>query len=184
MGAGKDTIADFLVRQGWIKLAFASPIKRICKDIYDFSDEQLYGTLEQKAAPDLRYPRPDGTFLSAREAMQVVGTECGRRLYPGTWSKRGIREANEYRDAGHNVVIPDCRFITEAFEVLAEGGQVWRVNREISDRVEATHQSEKEMDTAGFRALVTHFLNNNSEIWQLETLVTETLKITPFNTGC
>ena len=37
-GAGKDTIADFLVKDHkFVKLSFADPLKRICHDVFDFS---------------------------------------------------------------------------------------------------------------------------------------------------
>ena len=29
-------------RNGYVKFTFAEPIKRICKEIFNFSDEQLY----------------------------------------------------------------------------------------------------------------------------------------------
>jgi hypothetical protein len=54
---GKDTFADYLVKHyRFVKVGLADPMKRFCKDVFDFSDEQLYG--DQRDAPDSRYPRP------------------------------------------------------------------------------------------------------------------------------
>jgi hypothetical protein len=56
-GAGKDTTADFLVKNhGFVKVAFADPLKRICQDVYQFTDAQLWGPSELRNAPDKRYP--------------------------------------------------------------------------------------------------------------------------------
>jgi len=57
-GSGKDTLADILVRQnGYVKVSLADPIKRICKEVFDFSDEQLWGPSHKRNDPDERYFR-------------------------------------------------------------------------------------------------------------------------------
>jgi hypothetical protein len=57
-GTGKDAIADILVKNhGFVKVAFADPLKRICQDVYDFTDEQLWGPSAMRNAPDKRYLR-------------------------------------------------------------------------------------------------------------------------------
>lgn len=57
-GSGKDTVADMLQRfHGFRKVAFADPLKRIARDVYAFSDDQLWGPSEFRNAPDMRYPR-------------------------------------------------------------------------------------------------------------------------------
>lgn len=58
-GSGKDQTADFLTKDfGVCKVALADPLKRIARDIYAFTDEQLWGPSANRNAPDLRYPRP------------------------------------------------------------------------------------------------------------------------------
>lgn len=70
-GSGKDTVADFLVKNhGFTKVAFADPLKRICRDVYDFSKEQLWGPSSKRNAPDKRYYRlskPDEVLLNLLE---------------------------------------------------------------------------------------------------------------------
>lgn len=57
-GVGKDTVADSLVRDfGYVKIALADPIKRIVRDVYAFTDEQLWGPSSARNAPDVRYRR-------------------------------------------------------------------------------------------------------------------------------
>lgn len=55
-GSGKDFIADLLVEKyEFAKLALADPLKRICKEVFDFSDQQLWGPSEERNHPDKRY---------------------------------------------------------------------------------------------------------------------------------
>ncbi len=57
-GSGKDTVAKFLnVSFTFSTVAMADPLKRIVKDVYDFSDEQLWGPSDMRNGPDKRYPR-------------------------------------------------------------------------------------------------------------------------------
>lgn len=59
-GSGKDTVADSLVLgHGYVKLAFADLMKRFCKEVFDFTDEQLWGTSERRNEPDERFFRGD-----------------------------------------------------------------------------------------------------------------------------
>jgi hypothetical protein len=63
-GSGKDTIADLLVyHHGFVKVALADPLKRICRDVYGFTDDQLWGSSSARNAPDSRYPRPSLPYL-------------------------------------------------------------------------------------------------------------------------
>lgn len=109
-GSGKDTVADILVRDlGFVKIAFADPLKRVCKDIFDFSDEQLWGPSEKRNEPDFRYCRKphqqgydpvdgrpttiDAQYLTPRYALQQLGTEWGRDCYPDIWIDYAMRVA-------------------------------------------------------------------------------------------
>lgn len=56
-GSGKSTAALFLEQRGFATISLADPLKRICKDVYQFSNEQLWGPSEFRDAPDSRYLR-------------------------------------------------------------------------------------------------------------------------------
>jgi hypothetical protein len=71
-GAGKSTAADVLVQHfNFVAVGLADPLKRICRDVFDFSDDQLWAESEKRNAPDKRYPR-------GRQLTQdrVVCAEC------------------------------------------------------------------------------------------------------------
>jgi len=124
-GSGKDAAANFLVEDhGFTKVALADPLKRIARDVYAFTDEQLWGPSQFRNTPDKRYPRPcktcrgqgdrvdaDGAFepclgchgarvthLTPREALQKLGTEWGRECYPDTWVDLCIRTSAHLLD--------------------------------------------------------------------------------------
>ncbi len=179
--SGKDTVASIIKSQinkrgyGVKTIAFAAPLKRIVQELYAFDDQQMTQH-DLKEAGDKRYPRPDGTFLSPREAMQILGTEFGRRCYPNTWIDFGIRQAKKAMKpdnhfnaeaAGVSVVFTDCRFINEAKAILDIGGEVWRIRRPLADELPGMHASETEMDSAEFCRLVTHVVHNDEGLEQL-----------------
>ena len=109
-GAGKDEAAKQLVtKHGFVPLAFADPLKRICKDVFDFTDDQLWGPSENRNKEDPRYPQKfhdrlivhsekDRTpvCLTPRKALQSLGNEWGRdECYVNIWADYAIRVANK-----------------------------------------------------------------------------------------
>lgn len=111
-GVGKDTAADYLVKNfGFVKVGLADPLKRICKEVFDFSDEQLWGPSQKRNEPDTRYlrffsaisgdlagPYPTGPqYLTPRHALQQLGTEWGRACYPNVWVDYAMRVADALR---------------------------------------------------------------------------------------
>lgn len=157
--AGKDTTADYLVKhRGFVKIALADPMKRFCREVFDFSTEQLYGDLRDK--PDTRYPgnpyregsdpetevmvRP---YLTPRYALQTLGTQWGRDCYPNLWINYGIRTATSVlrgyhydpvrglgpvihgRQPPRGVVFSDLRFQNEFDAMKLAGAILVRVKR-------------------------------------------------------
>lgn len=57
-GSGKNQAATYFREEyGFIEVALADPLKRIARDVYAFTDEQLWGSSEFRNLPDTRYPR-------------------------------------------------------------------------------------------------------------------------------
>lgn len=177
ISSGKDTVGNMVKQElaskgeGCKLLAFAAPLKKICQSVYDFTDEQMTDH-EKKAAPDLRYRRYDGTYLTPRECMQLLGTEWSRKCYPNTWADYGMRLAKMHET---HVVFTDCRFINEAEAIKSAGGFVWRVRRRAADQMRATHVSEVEMDTEQFEWLVDRHIENERDLTDLRSAVKEAL---------
>ena len=144
--SGKNTVAKMIAEEyralelDAVEIAFADPLKNFCREVFGFDDEQLYGNDRER--PDARWTRPDGSPLTARYALQTLGTEWGRNCDPDIWVKVGIAQAHRALTAGEIAVITDCRFLNEARAVRSEGGRVWRVRR--GDCAYA-HASEQEI---------------------------------------
>jgi hypothetical protein len=124
--SGKDTMATHLVQNyDFVRIGLADPLKRFCKEVFDFSDEQLYG--DDRDKPDSRYWKYHGSmfteednrtlasldyaagkidkmpdesefskwYLTPRYALQTLGTEWGRRCHDSIWVDYGIRVAQK-----------------------------------------------------------------------------------------
>lgn len=188
-GSGKSTATDYLVKHyGFEVVSFADPIKRICRDVFGFSDEQLWGPSAMRNAPDLRYVRDDGELLTPRYALQLLGTDWGRHCHPNIWVDMAMRNAR-----GSRIAIPDCRFINEMDAVRKAGGILWRCKRRsaeapvrrslvwwrralasvgIGDRV---HQSERELlelPDSYFNAITDHDGSKDDLYRQIDDIVT------------
>jgi hypothetical protein len=145
-GSGKDTAAAVLVaRFGFVKVSLADEIKRICARVFHWTPERLWGPSERRNEPD-----PSLGGLTARHALQQLGTEWGRAMHPDVWVNRVISDARRIaiepvfynpekglvdwfgrdgRDIYRSVVIPDVRFLNEAAAITAVGGRIWRIDR-------------------------------------------------------
>jgi hypothetical protein len=115
-GSGKDTVADWLVEnQNFAKVGLADPLKRICRDVFAFTDEQLWGPSEFRNAPDKRYLQKAREvfdaedeemmvvrdYLTPRFALQQLGTEWGRSCYPNVWIDYALRVAEKLLKKPH-----------------------------------------------------------------------------------
>lgn len=169
-GSGKSTVAEMLADCRFVTISLADPIKRIARDLYAFSDEQLWGPSHNRNAADERYPRADGSYLAPRECLQRFGVEAGRECYPNTWIDLCIRTAQQlltdrtgstrYSEKQglfaavepsrtRGVVVPDVRFTNEVAAIQAAGGVVIRVVRPGAglDGSAGQHSSETEQVT-------------------------------------
>src|SRR5262245_11578465 len=126
---GKDEVARLLADSGFVRIAFADHLKRVVRDLFNFTYEQMWGTKEQKESPDERYPREhtwkrgggditclccsvrhfewrrDGTqcYLNGRYALKIIGTEGARHCYDSIWGERAIGDGQKALDGWHYV---------------------------------------------------------------------------------
>lgn len=116
---GKDTIADYLVREhGFQKLAFADPLKEAAKVVFGWNDEHVHGELKEAKDPYWGF--------APRWALQRMGTDAMRKHFADDiWVKATLRRVQ----APGRYVISDVRFPNEAEAIQRLGGRVWRVDR-------------------------------------------------------
>lgn len=119
-GSGKDTVGDLLrERYRFSKDSFASPLKKMVTEAFEFTHEDLYGPSSGREREYEQYPmsgeclrcgtalfndtdgklscvQPDcgmqyPTHVNPRIALQTLGTEWGRRLYKHVWIDAAAR---------------------------------------------------------------------------------------------
>ena len=134
--SGKSTSADYiisLITQTDIKIrenrhelnmsckiySFADPLKQdICINILGLTYDQCYGSDDDKnTMTDLWW---DGVQLTAREAMEIIGTKIFRALKTNVWADATINKIK--KENVDLAIISDCRFPNEVEAVKNSGG--------------------------------------------------------------
>jgi len=137
--AGKDTIADYLVKEhGFIKMSFASKLKDIIATMFGWPRDKLEGLTKEDRewreqvdywwSKTLKMPQ-----LTPRYVMQYFATDLFRnKFHPDIWVKIVENELNKLLEQGtnQNIVISDCRFENEINMIIRLGGKIIQVYRD------------------------------------------------------
>ena len=134
--SGKSTSADYItslineyhiiLRENRYELnmsckiySFADPLKQdICINILGLTYDQCYGSDDDKnTMTDLWW---DGVQLTAREAMEIIGTKIFRALKTNVWADATINKIK--KENVDLAIISDCRFPNEVEAVKNSGG--------------------------------------------------------------
>lgn len=145
--SGKTTSAQFVANEfvgqahGHAKIYnFADPLKTdICMNVLGLTFEQCYGTDNQKN--ELVNCYWNSKQLTAREVMQLVGTDMFRKLQNNVWADATIIKIN--KEKPDLALIADCRFPNEVDVVKKAGGMVIKLNR---NPFNSDHDSETALD--------------------------------------
>lgn len=141
---------------------FADPLKHdVCMNILGLTYEQCYGTDEQKN--ELVGCFWDGKQLSAREVMQIVGTDMFRRMKTNVWAAATINKIK--KDNLDFALIADCRFPNEVEAVKDVGGLVIKLTR---NPFNSDHASEIALDENNY-----HVSNFDLIIYNHNLTITE-----------
>lgn len=124
--SGKDTAARVFEAHGYVRYAFADPIKIACMSLFDWSSEFIEA---KKEDVDPRWG------ISPRRAMQLLGTEVFRAAVPDMvpgftrtfWIDRMVEKYN--RLGKPDMVVSDVRFPDEAMKIYELGGAMVRIDR-------------------------------------------------------
>ena len=132
IGAGKDTIADYLVNiHEFRRDSFAATLKDACSAVFGWDRDMLEGrtrsSREWREQPDQWWSERLGREITPRWILQYWGTEvCRRGFHDDIWI---ASLENKLRNSRDDVVISDCRFPNEIAAIRAQGGYVIRVTR-------------------------------------------------------
>lgn len=145
-GSGKTTAANYLIEKyGAERVSFAGPLKEMAKQIWEFTDDQVYGDATFKEQVDPRWG------ISPRTAMQRLGESARQCISPTVWINACIEKVVQRTFEGkHFFVIDDVRYVNEVQslnEATKFDGIVVRLSCTDSVSEDAgIHPSEAEMD--------------------------------------
>lgn len=130
-GSGKDTIADYFVKKGFIPLSFASLLKDVVSILFDMDREMLEGKTsdarKQREIIDEWWSKRLGIpNFTPRYALQFIGTDLFRNHFKDDFwliciEKKIIKHSK--------VVITDARFCNEIEMIEKLGGKMIHVIR-------------------------------------------------------
>jgi hypothetical protein len=132
IGAGKDTVADYLVNiHQFRRESFANTLKDAVSAIFGWDRELLEGrtrhSREWREQQDAWWTQRLGCPITPRWVLQHWGTEVVRKgFHDDTWI---ASLENKLRKTTDDVVISDCRFPNEIEAIKRAGGMVIRVHR-------------------------------------------------------
>lgn len=169
-------------------MSFADPLKKFCINVLGLTHQQCYGQSGERetlspikwADVNLKYSKPHAdkwmetgkwdNYMTARDILQIVGTDVLRNFYQNIWANAAcISAVDSPRDI---VVFTDTRFpneITE-FQKRADAEEftlvVIRLRRD--GLPEDAHPSEMALNKWDEDGLWQHIIYNNSDIEDLE----------------
>jgi hypothetical protein len=132
IGAGKDTVADYLVNiHQFRRESFANSLKDAVSSVFNWDRELLEGRTKQsrewREQPDPWWTDRLGQSITPRWVLQYWGTEvCRRGFHDDIWI---ASLENKIRNSRDDIVISDCRFPNEIAAIKRAGGRVIRVTR-------------------------------------------------------
>jgi hypothetical protein len=191
--SGKDTIADYLIKEhGFIKMSFASRLKDIISIMFGWSRDKLEGlTKEDREWREQIDPWWSKTLqmpqLTPRFVMQYFATDLFRnKFHPDIWVKIVENELNKLieQNTERKIVISDCRFENEINMILRLGGKIIQVHREPPywfydyrngeepPNIKLIHRSEIEW----IRCYKDYDINNDGTIEELYEKILQVIK--------
>jgi hypothetical protein len=144
-GSGKSTALEYLGEVYGAKTArFSGPLKELAKEVWEFSDEQVYGSAVIKEQHD------DRVGMSPRQALQRLGDGARRHIRPTVWIE-ALAEQIVRESSGNDLfVVEDCRYVNEATMIATSTRFHGKVIKLECPKREATadelHPSEVQVD--------------------------------------
>lgn len=146
---------------------FADPLKQdICMNILGMTYDQCYGSdIDKNTLTNLVW---NNEKLTARRAMEVIGTDIFRKLLDTVWVQATILKIE--KEKPDLAIIPDCRFPNEVNTILDNNGHIIRLTL---DPFHSDSNSERALDADKYdwNKFSTIIDNSNISIEEKNTLV-------------
>lgn len=168
---GKDTAAAALIERGWVRVAFADPLREMLYALNPkVTDEGCFVDYVKTMVDEVGWEKAK-KHPEVRRLLQRLGTEAGRGvLGEDCWVDLAHRKINKLRgdaaargDNQPSVVLTDVRFANEASMIRSLGGYVVRIIRPGISAING-HVSESGVPDK----LVDHTLENGGSIADLQ----------------
>jgi hypothetical protein len=151
--SGKTTCSEFIV-EGFNNMRgssdsakiynFADPLKKdVCMNVLGLTYDQCYGNDDSKNELTNNYW--DEKQLTAREVMQIVGTDMFRKMQHNVWVDATLLKIKN--ETPELAIIADCRFPNEIKAIKDAGGLVIKLNRNPHN---SNHASETALDSINY----------------------------------
>tara|TARA_B100000029_G_scaffold488422_1_gene544969 strand:+ start:1051 stop:1815 length:765 start_codon:yes stop_codon:yes gene_type:complete len=155
--------------------SFADPLKALCIGLFGLNYEQCHGSDDDKNTPvNIKWEHIPGVknkegYLTAREFMQVFGTDICRTIKPDIWTAACIDRI--HKSGTELAIVADCRFPNEVEALQKAGGKVIRLTRNPFEDEHASEIALNEYD--GFDCVID---NSSMSIDESNKLLLNTLK--------
>lgn len=197
--SGKDTIADYLIKEhNFIRLSFASVLKDVISIMFDWPRDKLEGLTKEdriwrEEVDEWWSKRLEIPHLTPRYIMQYIGTDLFKKhFHTDIWvkiienkiNKLQNNLQNNLQNKLQNIIISDCRFENEINMIIGLGGKIINVYRntpswfykyrqgEYPEESKRLHNSEKDW----IRCHKDYDIENDGTIEQLCQRVSELIK--------
>jgi len=169
IGSGKDTAADYLVKEfGFQRDSFANTLKDAVSAVFGWDRELLEGrTKEAREWREQVDPwwaeRLAMPALTPRWVLQHWGTEvCRNAFHNDIWI---ASLENKLRRSRNNTVISDCRFYNEVAAIKNQGGRVIWIQRGITPHWYSIATQANRGDSAAQRWLERQEIHASEYSW-------------------
>lgn len=181
-GSGKSTFVEAVVatlknEKRIISIAFSDVLKRYLQELFDFTDNQLWGPSSARVEELEDWVRPNGSKLTAREALQTLGTDWGRARHPDVWvrytqkviskllntqeyaysAKTGLYPSKD-EPLSRVIVVTDVRFQNEYSALKDLGAYIVEIARDFDKQGEVWRQHASE---ASYEGMIPDILIHN-----------------------
>lgn len=127
--AGKTTLSEGLVQQGWTRVSFARYLKQIAAHIYN--EDVAIDKVGEYPVVTLS---GESKVLSGREVLQQLG-QAVKALDRDFWIRSLLADLNNGNYGDGPYVTDDCRFPYEAAALRSEGFSIVLLDTPITTRV-------------------------------------------------
>lgn len=164
--AGKDTVAEILVGEGFTRIAFADLMKEALQTLDPIvGKSRLNQYIETYGWEETKVSIPE-----VRQLLQRFGTDVGRGFFGEDFWINQLYSKHDITGGG-DWVISDVRFLNEAERLRNDGGQIWQVMRPGVGPVN-THVSDSGLNSFRYD----YVLNNDNDLEKLKLITLAALK--------